>query len=127
LEGSPFREVLLSTAGCIFLATPFQGSDASKQARWRVVVAGIMGDRSSNELVQALDRGHDELVQRSQNFARIANSDDVRLPVYCFFETKKTALVKRWVSPACLPWLSNRLTYVHVGDYALPCSVESGP
>ena len=110
-EGSPYRNVLFSTAGCVFLATPFQGSAASAQARWRIVVGGIMGDRASDVLVQALDRGHEVLVRRARSFARIANAKTVRLPVFCFFETKKTELLRRYVSPAYLPWLSTRITH----------------
>ncbi|KAH8894691.1 hypothetical protein GQ53DRAFT_821051 [Thozetella sp. PMI_491] len=37
-EGSPYRSILLATVGAVFLATPFRGSDAAKQARWQVVV-----------------------------------------------------------------------------------------
>ncbi|KAH8654873.1 hypothetical protein BGZ61DRAFT_312399, partial [Ilyonectria robusta] len=33
-EGSPYRDVLMSIAGIIFLATPFRGSDAAQQAQW---------------------------------------------------------------------------------------------
>ncbi|VTT73800.1 unnamed protein product [Fusarium fujikuroi] len=88
-EGSPYRHVLLSTVGIVFLATPFNGADASREARWQVVVGGIMGEDTSTELIKDLERKHD-LVYR-----RIANADAIRLHLCCFFETKKTEILRR--------------------------------
>nr|CDP26075.1 Putative kinesin light chain [Podospora anserina S mat+] len=92
--GSDYRHILLSTVGVVFLATPFQGSDAAQQARWRVLVAGIMGEQASDQLIQDLEQKHDFVRQRIQKFTEIANAEAVRLPLYCFFEIKETEILR---------------------------------
>ncbi|VTT63488.1 unnamed protein product [Fusarium fujikuroi] len=94
-EGSPYRHVLLSTVGIVFLATPFNGADASREARWQVVVGGIMGEDTSTELIKDLERKHDLVYRRVQKFTEIANADAIRLHLCCFFETKKTEILRR--------------------------------
>ncbi|RKK79586.1 hypothetical protein BFJ71_g16170 [Fusarium oxysporum] len=94
-EGSPYRHVLLSTVGTVFLATPFNGADASREARWQVVVGGIMGEDTSTELIKDLERKHDLVHRRVQKFTEIANADAIRLHLCCFFETKKTEILRR--------------------------------
>ncbi|RKK18924.1 hypothetical protein BFJ66_g1055 [Fusarium oxysporum f. sp. cepae] len=81
-EGSPYRHVLLSTVGIVFLATPFNGADASREARWQVVVGGIMGEDTSDELIKDLERKHDLVHRRVQKFTEIANADAIRLHLY---------------------------------------------
>jgi len=66
-EGSPSRHVLLSTVGVIFLATPFQGAEAHKEAQWQVVIGGIMGEQASDRLVHDLDRKHDFVFRQELN------------------------------------------------------------
>ncbi|KAK4205172.1 putative kinesin light chain [Triangularia verruculosa] len=97
-EGSPYRHILLSTVGVVFLATPFHGSDAAQQARWQVLVAGIMGEQASDQLIQDLEQKHDFVRQRIQKFTEIANAEAVRLPLYCFFEIRKTEMLRRILS-----------------------------
>ncbi|EXA53652.1 hypothetical protein FOVG_01387 [Fusarium oxysporum f. sp. pisi HDV247] len=94
-EGSPYRHVLLSTVGIVFLATPFNGADASREARWQVVVGGIMGEDTSTELIKDLEQKHVLVHRRVQKFTEIANADAIRLHLYCFFETKKTEILRR--------------------------------
>ncbi len=79
----------------VFLATPFLGSTAATQAQWAVVVNGIMGEQTSNQLIQDLEKSNDFVRQRVQVFSEIANSKSVRLPIHCFFETKKTQMLSR--------------------------------
>ncbi|RYO95238.1 hypothetical protein DL764_007723 [Monosporascus ibericus] len=74
-EGSPYRHVLFSTVGVIFLGTPFQGSDAARQAQWQVVVGGILGEQTSDHLVRDLEQKHHFVRQRVQKFTEIANAD----------------------------------------------------
>ncbi|PQE15930.1 Tetratricopeptide-like helical domain protein [Rutstroemia sp. NJR-2017a BVV2] len=97
-EGSPYRHILLSTVGAVFLATPFGGSDAASQAQWLVTVKGIMGEQSSDQLVRDLKEKHNFVRHRVQKFAEIAHADSVRLPVRCFYETKKTKLLRKLLS-----------------------------
>ncbi|KAK0639874.1 hypothetical protein B0T16DRAFT_383637 [Cercophora newfieldiana] len=110
-EGSVYRHILLSTVGIVFLATPFHGSDAAKQAQWQVLVAGIMGEQASNQLVQDLEQRHDFVRQRVQKFTEIANAEAVRLPMCCFFETRKTEMLRRILSPGWANKLSTGVTH----------------
>ena len=102
--------------GTVFLATPFCGSDAAAQAQWLVTVKGIMGEQSSDQLVRDLEAKHDFVRQRVQKFAEIANADSVRLPVHCFFETKKTELLRKLLSRSLVAGLSSRYTHKIVGS-----------
>ena len=110
-EGSPYRQVLLSTVGVVFLATPFQGADAHNEARWQVVVGSIMGQQTSDRLVNDLDQRHDFVLQRVQKFAEVANANSVRLPLHCFYETKETEMLKGVLPSAWATTLSTRFTY----------------
>ncbi|KAK4116036.1 hypothetical protein N656DRAFT_786535 [Canariomyces notabilis] len=110
-QGSAYRHILLSTIGIVFLATPFHGTDAAKQARWQVLVAGIMGEQASDQLIQDLEQKHDLVRQRVQKFTEIAKAEAVRLPLYCFFETKKTELLRRILSPRWAKTLATGVTH----------------
>ncbi|RYP16975.1 hypothetical protein DL765_004817 [Monosporascus sp. GIB2] len=76
-EGSPYRHVLFSTVGVVFLGTPFRGSDAARQAQWQVVVGGILGEQTSDHLVRDLEQKHHFVRQRVQKFTEIANADSL--------------------------------------------------
>ncbi|KAK4663369.1 hypothetical protein QC763_0097850 [Podospora pseudopauciseta] len=109
-EGSAYKHILLSTVGIVFLATPFQGSDAAKQARWQVLVKGIMGEQASDQLIKDLEQSHDFVHQRVQKFAEIANAKAVQLPLSCFFETRKTEMLRGILSPGWAERLSRSST-----------------
>ncbi|RYP20805.1 hypothetical protein DL767_009390 [Monosporascus sp. MG133] len=79
-EGSPYRHVLFSTVGIVFLGTPFKGSDAARQAQWQVVVGGILGKQTSDHLVRDLEQKHHFVRQRVQKFTEIANADSAFAP-----------------------------------------------
>lgn len=110
-EGSPHRQTLLSTVGAVFLATPFNGADASREAKWQVVIGGVMGKDCSNELVQDLERKQDFVRGQVRMFTEIANADSIRLPLYCFYETKKTEILRRFLPPNWAKRISTRFTY----------------
>ncbi|KAK0623518.1 hypothetical protein B0T14DRAFT_425965 [Immersiella caudata] len=110
-EGSAYRHILLSTVGILFLATPFHGSDAAKQARWQVLVAGIMGEQASGQLIRDLEQEHDFVHQRVQKFTEIANAEAVRLPLSCFFETRKTEMLRRILSRGLAKKLATGVTH----------------
>lgn len=98
-KGSPYEDVLGLTVGIVFLATPFRGSDASKQAQWQVLVGGIMGEETSRQLVDALNSSDRELRRLTQAFAELAGQPWTRLPIHCFYETRKTEMLRRLLSP----------------------------
>ncbi|KAI1087864.1 hypothetical protein F5B19DRAFT_473769 [Rostrohypoxylon terebratum] len=96
---SPYQCVLLRTAGILFLATPFCGSNAAKPANWCMVVGGIMGKQTSERLVEDLNKEDKELQKLTVEFAELMYRNSVRLPVHCFYETSKTTVLRRWFSP----------------------------
>ncbi|KAI1662977.1 hypothetical protein F4813DRAFT_384552 [Daldinia decipiens] len=46
-EGNEYRQMLRSTIGIVFLATPFSGTNAADSTSWLVIVKGIMGKNLS--------------------------------------------------------------------------------
>ncbi|KAI1805541.1 hypothetical protein F4811DRAFT_551810 [Daldinia bambusicola] len=84
-----------SSIGIIFLATPFQGTDAAKPASWLAAVNGAMGKDASRQLIKGLERIHKFVSERIQKFAEIANADPTRFPIRCFYETGKTKIAKK--------------------------------
>lgn len=96
---------MMSITGIVFLATPFRGSDAAQQAQWGVVVYGIMGRQSSRQLIDDLNVQDRELQKITQSFAEIAGPESVQIPIRCFYETKKTELLRRLLPPSSASWL----------------------
>ncbi|XDG02549.1 hypothetical protein ABKA04_002164 [Annulohypoxylon sp. FPYF3050] len=100
---SPYQRVLLHTAGIVFL-----------------VVGGIMGKQTSEQLVQDLNRKDKELQKLTQEFAELIFKDSVRLPVHCFYETTKTKVLRRWFSPKLVsilpPFLNNKAELLLVAE-----------
>ncbi|KAI1086290.1 hypothetical protein F5B19DRAFT_169948 [Rostrohypoxylon terebratum] len=94
-EGSPYRRVFLETVGIVFLATPFRGSGAAGAAKWCVVVGGIMGRQTSEQLVKDLDSEDEELKKLRQSFAELVHR--IGPPVHCFYETEETEISKRFL------------------------------
>lgn len=103
--------MLLATVGAVFLATPFRGSDAAAQAQWLVMIKGIMGEQSSDQLIKDLEAKHDFVRQRVQRFAEIAHADSIRLPIRCFYETRKTELLRKLLPRTVAARLISRHTY----------------
>jgi hypothetical protein len=101
----------------VFLATPFRGSNASRQAQWQVVIGGIMGEQTSKKLVQDLDKNTGVLDHLTQIFAENANHPLIKLPICCFFETKKSEMLRRILSPSWAASLSSRSTHKIVGSF----------
>ncbi|SCO92473.1 uncharacterized protein FRV6_16601 [Fusarium oxysporum] len=97
--GGAYRDILLSIAGIVFLATPFRCSDAAKQAQWQVVVGGIMGEQAPSQLVDDLNGRDKELHKITQLFAENARHNSIQIPIYCFYETKKTEIPRKFLRP----------------------------
>lgn len=74
-----------------------------------MLVAGIMGEQGSDQLIQDLEQKHDFVRQRIQKFTEIANAEAVRLPLYCFFEMKKTEMLRRILSRGWAKKLTERV------------------
>ncbi|KAK8079336.1 hypothetical protein PG994_003143 [Apiospora phragmitis] len=95
VDDDPYHGVLLATVGAIFLATPFAGTDAAQPASWLVTIKGIMGEDACDNLIDDLEKNSYYVYQRLKKFAEIVHADSVKLPVCCFFETKKTEIYRR--------------------------------
>ncbi|KAK3935926.1 putative kinesin light chain [Diplogelasinospora grovesii] len=110
-EGSAYRQILRFTVGVVFLATPFHGTDAKKQAQWQVVVGGIMEKQTSDQLVRDLNERSDHVYNRVKKFAEMANRDSVRLPIHCFYETKRTMMLRKLLSRGLAERFSTGFTH----------------
>jgi hypothetical protein len=75
-----------------------------------------MGEQSSDQLIRDLEEKNDFVRQRVQKFAEIANASSIRLPVHCFFETKKTELLRKLLSRSLAARLSSLYTHKIVGS-----------
>ncbi|OAL53460.1 TPR-like protein [Pyrenochaeta sp. DS3sAY3a] len=96
-EGSVHRQLLFSTVGIAFLGTPFKGSDGDQQAQWQVFVGGIMGQRTSPQLVEDLNKSDKELKSIVESFAETARAESLQLDLCCFYETKETQVLRRFL------------------------------
>jgi hypothetical protein len=77
-----------------------------------------MGQQASDQLIQDLEQNHDFMRQRIQKFSEVVNADSIRLPMTCFYETKKTEMLRKLVGSAFTTKLSSKYTnklvsYVH--------------
>ena len=107
-EGSLYRHILAATVGIVFLATPFRGSDAAREATWQVVVGGVMGNHTSDQLVRDLKQKYARIHELVQKFAEIASADAAHLPLYCFYETKPTKILRQTLPPKLAAMISPR-------------------
>jgi hypothetical protein len=70
-----------------------------------------MGEQASDQLIQDLEQKHDFVRQRVQKFTEVANAEAVRLPMSCFFETRKMELLRRLLSRGWAKKLSTDVTH----------------
>lgn len=69
-----------------------------------------MGKQALKRLIKALNKSDRELQKLTQSFAELARSDFVQLPLYCFYKTKKTKMLKQLLSLSWVTRFSNTLT-----------------
>lgn len=86
-------ELLLSTVGVMFLATPLRGSRVATAAQWRIYVGGITGRQASDILVRDLDGKSGVLGHLVQIFAENAHASWLQLPIHCFYETQRSEIL----------------------------------
>ena len=58
-----------------------------------------MGEQTSTLLVDDLDSKDKELRKLTQFFTELARRETVQLPIHCFFETKTSEMLKRFLPP----------------------------
>lgn len=76
----------------VFLGTPLQGTKIAKYETWHVMVEGILGKDSSPLLIRDLTENSEKLYNLKEAFAGIALNNSLK--IHCFYETKKTTLLK---------------------------------
>ncbi|KAF7524554.1 hypothetical protein G7054_g11381 [Neopestalotiopsis clavispora] len=131
---SKYHHILQSTAGVIFLGTPFQGSDETFRtaAQQRAIVAAMTNKQGSDDLVSYLQQDHkiDELVQV---FLETAKQPQFSFPITCFYETLESNFQGlRWKLPPDLASklekdsgvLVDRHSATLPGEKALPLNVR---
>lgn len=94
-----FPRVFRSITGCLFLGSPFRGSEASVNAGNLADVLGAFGLSSkikNSALLQLLKPQDDTLQEVVNNFTRIANRNWIN--IFCFYETLDTQIGFRFVS-----------------------------
>ncbi|KAI0201460.1 hypothetical protein F4808DRAFT_469749 [Astrocystis sublimbata] len=123
---SPYRHVLEYTVGIVFLATPFAGTDAARKASWLAVIQGIMGKNASNKLIKDLEKSDGSIRERVKSFAEIANSDSTRLPLWFFYETKKTQIMRNIVGAWFWDWFFPAFVLVEENSACIPGFKQRG-
>lgn len=64
-----------------------------------------MGKDASDELIKDLEKSHDKIRNRVNDFSLIANTDSIRIPIWFFYETQKTKIMKKVFGA----WVPHRL------------------
>lgn len=77
-------------------------------------------EETSDRLVHDLDQRYDFFLERVQRFVEVANADPIRLPIRCFYETKKTEILRRVLSSGWAAMLSTCFTHKTVRLPLLP-------
>ncbi|KAI1085098.1 hypothetical protein F5B20DRAFT_589869 [Whalleya microplaca] len=94
---SQFRCVLLSIVGIIFLASPLKGTGMKKALDWHILISTLMGKQVSDNLYRDLNARTYVLQDLVHFFTRCANGGWepwYRIPLFCFYETKATQILK---------------------------------
>ncbi len=70
-----------------------------------------MGQQTSMQLVDDLNNSDKEIRKLTRVFAEVASHKSVQLPICCFYETKKTEMLRRFVSPSLATKLSATINH----------------
>ncbi|GKZ33018.1 hypothetical protein AbraIFM66950_002735 [Aspergillus brasiliensis] len=94
-QSGSYQNILMSTIGIVFLATPFKGTTVAKVARLQVSVGRILGKWTSRSLITKLDGSDEVLGKLRRHFTTILHDSRLQMPVFFFYETKETELLRR--------------------------------
>lgn len=113
----PWKDLLLSTIGVVFLGSPLRGTPHAGAAKWIATIAGMLGHEPSSSLIEDLDGKSAVLDDLLYRFSLMANEDWLRLQVRCFFELHKTQVINFLrKGPLQYTWLSS-YTMVQVNGH----------
>jgi hypothetical protein len=71
----------------VFLGTPLRGTGAARDARWDILISGIMGKETSSTLVKDLEENSSSLESLVEDFGKMAIRDGLK--VRCFTKPEK--------------------------------------
>ena len=79
---------------CIFLGTPFRGSDAQKFAELIGMAGDIIGLAKYTDLIKSLKAGSIELDDLANDF--LGDARKASVDIVCYYETENTAAKPEW-------------------------------
>jgi hypothetical protein len=88
LRQNDFPSIFPSVAGCIFLGTPFHGTQTQSKAVVLAEMAETIGMGVSSSLLKLLEKDSEVLIRMLDEFVRLTN--DAQIRVFCFFESQKS-------------------------------------
>ncbi len=94
IHDSQYRKLLVATSGVVFLGSPLQGTKAAKAAQWRTMLGGMLNKEPSQTLLEGLDGSTRELRKTSERFVAMVTSPPMQTMTMCFWESKRTQVLK---------------------------------
>lgn len=91
----------------MFLASPLQGTRAGNAAQWHVMIAAILNRNPSQTLLQDLDGSTKALRETSEKFIKMATTTPMQIMTICFWESRKTQVLRAILPARALTLFSN--------------------
>ncbi|KAJ6256416.1 hypothetical protein Dda_8917 [Drechslerella dactyloides] len=86
-----WQRILDGTKGIVFLGTPFRGSEGVDAAKFRVIVANLLGHGLNSQLLlKVIDKEPGNLQELTDEFVRLASDKAEPIPITMFYETEKS-------------------------------------
>lgn len=90
LRQNDFPSIFPFVAGCVFLGTPFHGTNTQAKAMVLAEMAETIGLGVPSSLLKLLEKDSEVLLRMLDDFVRLATDAHIRL--FCFFESEKSDL-----------------------------------
>ncbi|KAL4942952.1 hypothetical protein BDV06DRAFT_154049 [Aspergillus oleicola] len=87
-ESEKFKGVIDCITACVFLGTPFRGSEAQPWAKLIGLAGSVLGQAKYSSLLGTMKSGSTELDDLRDEF--LADVGSTRIDVECYFELEKT-------------------------------------
>ncbi|ORY18174.1 hypothetical protein BCR34DRAFT_554346 [Clohesyomyces aquaticus] len=93
LRQNDFPSVFPWIAGCVFLGTPFRGTETQAKAEILAKFAETINLGASSSLLKLLEKDSDTLRRLRNDFVKLSAEAHIRL--FCFFESQKSNLASQ--------------------------------
>jgi len=103
LSPEDYPGIITSTTGIIFLGTPHRGSQSQPKAELIATIASAAGLGEKSSLLRTLQPDSEALNDLLYDFSRVVNIASI--PLFCFFEQRKSAVAKAIVPRAVRPFI----------------------